>query len=163
MRWITNENTCRHLDAGGNTFSCLCFLEAGNKEVKLNRHREEFRIKIPPFCKCLDDFNILSPHLQTLKQNLTHSSSDFFFLSLPNLFLFWCLWFSGHFTAMVWKSSKKLGVGKAFASDGSSFVVARYFPAGNITNKGHFENNVLPPKTGSWRVVEPLDLTVFPC
>lgn len=52
----------------------------------------------------------------------------------------------GHFTAMVWKSTKKLGVGKATASDGSSFVVARYFPAGNITNQGHFENNVLPAK-----------------
>ncbi|CAB1334228.1 unnamed protein product [Coregonus sp. 'balchen'] len=52
----------------------------------------------------------------------------------------------GHFTAMVWKGSKKLGVGKASASDGSSFVVARYFPAGNITNQGHFDNNVLPPK-----------------
>ena len=48
---------------------------------------------------------------------------------------------------MVWKSSTKLGVGKATASDGSSFVVARYFPAGNITNQGHFENNVLPAKT----------------
>lgn len=54
---------------------------------------------------------------------------------------------SGHFTAMVWKSSKKLGVGKAVASDGSTFVVARYFPAGNITNQGHFQANVLPPKS----------------
>ncbi|KTG35261.1 hypothetical protein cypCar_00015828 [Cyprinus carpio] len=53
----------------------------------------------------------------------------------------------GHFTAMVWKSSKKLGVGKAVASDGSTFVVARYFPAGNITNQGHFQANVLPPKS----------------
>ncbi|XP_024122645.1 GLI pathogenesis-related 2, like [Oryzias melastigma] len=56
---------------------------------------------------------------------------------------------TGHFTAMVWKNTKKLGVGKAVASDGSSFVVARYFPAGNITNQGHFENNVLPPKASS--------------
>ncbi|XP_028983995.1 GLI pathogenesis-related 2, like [Betta splendens] len=56
---------------------------------------------------------------------------------------------TGHFTAMVWKSSKQLGVGKASASDGSTFVVARYFPAGNITNQGHFENNVLPAKTTS--------------
>lgn len=55
----------------------------------------------------------------------------------------------GHFTAMVWKSTKKLGVGKATASDGSSFVVARYFPAGNITNQGHFENNVLPAKASA--------------
>lgn len=56
---------------------------------------------------------------------------------------------TGHFTAMVWKSSKKLGVGKATAADGSSFVVARYFPAGNITNQGHFESNVLPAITAS--------------
>ncbi|XP_028836901.1 GLI pathogenesis-related 2, like [Denticeps clupeoides] len=54
---------------------------------------------------------------------------------------------TGHFTAMVWKSCKKLGVGKATASDGSTFVVARYTPAGNITNQGHFEANVLPAKS----------------
>ncbi|XP_078284192.1 GLI pathogenesis-related 2, like [Rhinoraja longicauda] len=53
---------------------------------------------------------------------------------------------TGHFTAMVWKNSKKLGIGKASASDGSSFVVARYFPAGNIMNQGYFEDNVRPPK-----------------
>uniref|UniRef100_A0A8C4RDR2 Golgi-associated plant pathogenesis-related protein 1 n=1 Tax=Eptatretus burgeri TaxID=7764 RepID=A0A8C4RDR2_EPTBU len=52
---------------------------------------------------------------------------------------------SGHFTAMVWKGSTKLGVGKAQAGDGSSFVVARYFPAGNVINSGCFEQNVLPP------------------
>uniref|UniRef100_F1M5V2 GLI pathogenesis-related 2 n=1 Tax=Rattus norvegicus TaxID=10116 RepID=F1M5V2_RAT len=53
---------------------------------------------------------------------------------------------TGHFTAMVWKNTKKIGVGKASASDGSSFVVARYFPAGNIVNQGFFEENVPPPK-----------------
>ncbi|XP_063054043.1 GLI pathogenesis-related 2, like [Engraulis encrasicolus] len=54
---------------------------------------------------------------------------------------------TGHFTAMVWKSSRKLGVGKAVASDGSTFVVARYTPAGNIVNQGQFEANVLPPRS----------------
>uniref|UniRef100_A0A8C8VT76 SCP domain-containing protein n=1 Tax=Peromyscus maniculatus bairdii TaxID=230844 RepID=A0A8C8VT76_PERMB len=53
---------------------------------------------------------------------------------------------TGHFTAMVWKNTRKTGVGKASASDGSSFVVARYFPAGNLVNQGFFEENVPPPK-----------------
>uniref|UniRef100_A0A6J0UW49 Golgi-associated plant pathogenesis-related protein 1 isoform X2 n=1 Tax=Pogona vitticeps TaxID=103695 RepID=A0A6J0UW49_9SAUR len=53
---------------------------------------------------------------------------------------------TGHFTAMVWKNTKRMGVGKAAASDGSTFVVARYEPAGNIVNPGHYEQNVLPPK-----------------
>ncbi|XP_040899333.1 GLI pathogenesis-related 2, like [Toxotes jaculatrix] len=56
---------------------------------------------------------------------------------------------TGHFTAMVWKSTKMLGVGKATALDGSSFVVARYFPPGNVTNQGHFDKNVLPAKATS--------------
>ncbi|TRY83204.1 hypothetical protein DNTS_035115 [Danionella cerebrum] len=50
---------------------------------------------------------------------------------------------TGHFTQVVWKDSKELGVG--LATDGNTtFVVGQYLPAGNITNAGYFERNVLP-------------------
>ena len=38
---------------------------------------------------------------------------------------------TGHFTQVVWKGSKELGMGKAKTSDGKIFVVGRYRPAGN--------------------------------
>lgn len=50
---------------------------------------------------------------------------------------------TGHFTQVVWKESKELGVG--FATNGRSvFVVGQYRPAGNFVNVGQFERNVLP-------------------
>ncbi|XP_077080449.1 uncharacterized protein LOC143732878 [Siphateles boraxobius] len=53
---------------------------------------------------------------------------------------------TGHFTQVVWKSSTELGVG--LATDGKTiFVVGQYKPAGNITNAGYYQENVLP-KTG---------------
>ncbi|KAF4081052.1 hypothetical protein AMELA_G00157010 [Ameiurus melas] len=50
---------------------------------------------------------------------------------------------TGHFTQVVWKASKSLGVG--VATDGTTFiVVGQYEPAGNITNEGYYKDNVLP-------------------
>uniref|UniRef100_A0A673NBK4 SCP domain-containing protein n=1 Tax=Sinocyclocheilus rhinocerous TaxID=307959 RepID=A0A673NBK4_9TELE len=50
---------------------------------------------------------------------------------------------TGHFTQVVWKSSTELGVG--LATDGNTvYVVGQYKPAGNITNAGYYEQNVLP-------------------
>ncbi|KAL1261625.1 hypothetical protein QQF64_006890 [Cirrhinus molitorella] len=50
---------------------------------------------------------------------------------------------TGHFTQVVWKSSTELGVG--LATNGKTvFVVGQYKPAGNMTNAGYFEKNVLP-------------------
>ncbi|KAK3509464.1 hypothetical protein QTP70_035114 [Hemibagrus guttatus] len=50
---------------------------------------------------------------------------------------------TGHFTQVVWKDSKQLGVG--IATDGTTtFVVGQYLPAGNISSAGYFEKNVLP-------------------
>ncbi|XP_018613722.1 Golgi-associated plant pathogenesis-related protein 1-like isoform X2 [Scleropages formosus] len=50
---------------------------------------------------------------------------------------------TGHFTQVVWKDTKEVGVG--VATDGQTvFVVGQYSPAGNISNDGFFEKNVLP-------------------
>uniref|UniRef100_A0A3P9J376 Im:7150988 n=1 Tax=Oryzias latipes TaxID=8090 RepID=A0A3P9J376_ORYLA len=47
-----------------------------------------------------------------------------------------------HFTQVVWKESKELGLG--MATDGRmAFVVGQYRPPGNFTNPGQFEANVL--------------------
>ena len=42
---------------------------------------------------------------------------------------------TGHFTQVVWKSTKELGMGRAKTADGKqTYVVGRYRPAGNIIN-----------------------------
>ena len=50
---------------------------------------------------------------------------------------------TGHFTQMVWKASKKLGIGLG-ETDKGSFTVGRYMPGGN---NGRYKENV-GPKTG---------------
>uniref|UniRef100_T1GJX7 SCP domain-containing protein n=1 Tax=Megaselia scalaris TaxID=36166 RepID=T1GJX7_MEGSC len=49
----------------------------------------------------------------------------------------------GHFTQLVWKNSKKLGVAIA-QKEKTIIVVANYDPPGNIKNR--YDSNVLPPK-----------------
>lgn len=49
---------------------------------------------------------------------------------------------TGHFTQVIWKDSKELGMARAKSSDGSVYVVARYRPAGNMLNS--FNDNVVP-------------------
>jgi uncharacterized protein YkwD len=51
---------------------------------------------------------------------------------------------TGHFTQLVWKFSKELGMGIAQAADGTWYVVANYSPPGNISSQ--FPLNVLKPK-----------------
>ncbi|CAG4927325.1 unnamed protein product [Colias eurytheme] len=50
---------------------------------------------------------------------------------------------AGHFTQMVWVSTRFFGVGKARSRAGKVIVVANYSPPGN--GSGQFETNVLPP------------------
>ena len=49
---------------------------------------------------------------------------------------------TGHFTQVVWKASTELGVGRAESSDGCTYVVGRYRPAGNMINA--MNENVQP-------------------
>jgi uncharacterized protein YkwD len=38
----------------------------------------------------------------------------------------------GHYTQMVWIGTKQVGIASAISKDGNVYVVARYYPAGNI-------------------------------
>ncbi|KAK9296898.1 hypothetical protein QLX08_009283 [Tetragonisca angustula] len=50
---------------------------------------------------------------------------------------------AGHFTQLIWASSRYFGVGKARSRSGKVIVVANYQPVGNVS--GQFQTNVLPP------------------
>ena len=50
---------------------------------------------------------------------------------------------TGHFTQIVWKETKEVGFGKSKNPKGKTFVVANYYPAGNVL--GFFKYNVLRP------------------
>ncbi len=51
---------------------------------------------------------------------------------------------TGHFTQMVWKSSRALGCGRAQTRSGGTYVVCNYDPPGNYTNQ--YGANVPQPR-----------------
>lgn len=51
---------------------------------------------------------------------------------------------TGHFTALVWAASRRLGVGVGRSASGNYYVVAYYDPPGNVSGK--FAANVKPAK-----------------
>lgn len=55
----------------------------------------------------------------------------------------------GHFTQIVWKNTKELGIGSSKSKSGKLYVVANYYPPGNYT--GQFIKNVLPPGAMQFR------------
>lgn len=51
---------------------------------------------------------------------------------------------TGHFTQVIWKRTKEMGVALAIAKSGNLYVVAEYNPPGNFVGK--YTDNVLPEK-----------------
>ena len=51
---------------------------------------------------------------------------------------------ASHYTQMIWKNSQKIGVGITQSNTGYFYIVANYYPGGNI--EGQFKENVLPKK-----------------
>ena len=41
----------------------------------------------------------------------------------------------GHYTQMVWKDTKEVGISYATSKSGSVYVVARYYPPGNYSGE----------------------------
>jgi uncharacterized protein YkwD len=42
---------------------------------------------------------------------------------------------TGHYTQMIWKDTREMGVGVAICPDGAIIVVANYYPAGNVIGR----------------------------
>jgi hypothetical protein len=62
----------------------------------------------------------------------------------------------GHFTQVVWKGSRELGVGWATGSNGWTYFCCNYSPAGNY--QGQYQVNVLPlgtPPPASVSITKP--------
>jgi uncharacterized protein YkwD len=51
---------------------------------------------------------------------------------------------TGHFTQIVWRTSREVGCGVAVCKDGAQILVCRYSPAGNV--QGRYRENVPPVK-----------------
>ncbi|KAJ7392470.1 CRISP [Desmophyllum pertusum] len=51
---------------------------------------------------------------------------------------------AGHFTQVVWKSTKQIGAFSAIRKDGKTVVVFKYNPRGNVG--GYYAKNVFPPR-----------------
>ncbi|XP_028412406.1 mucin-4-like [Dendronephthya gigantea] len=54
---------------------------------------------------------------------------------------------TGHFTQVVWKASKEVGVAEVVTSTNKRFIVGRYSPPGNV--RGQFQANVPRPVKGN--------------
>lgn len=90
---------------------------------------------------------------ETVGENLYYFESDDGLYDAKHIFDFWVKKSNidldspvmptktSHFTQIVWKASQKLGVGVSQANNGGIYVVAFYFPRGNVVN--YLDDNVV--------------------
>lgn len=90
---------------------------------------------------------------ETLGENLYYFESDDGLYDAKHIFDYWIQKSkidlnnltmptkTSHFTQIVWKSSQKMGVGVSQSTKGGIYVVAFYFPRGNVIN--YLDDNVL--------------------
>jgi hypothetical protein len=96
------------------------------------------KIPVDSFYAEIKDYNFNAPGFSMKTGQL---QLQYLFRILIQLFI--CHGVSGHFTQVVWKSSKLMGVGVAKGSNGVTYVVVNYYPPGNYY--GQFPANVPRP------------------
>ena len=158
-----NYSSSSNNTTGFNKF-CIEALESHNKYRKIH--------KVPPLTLNKDICNIAENYAKTLALKLRclqHSENTYNDEELgENLYCCYGMdangesvssnWYNeikkynfngdwqggcGHFTQMVWKDTKEVGFGKCRDKGGNIYVVANYYPAGNVL--GYFKYNVSRP------------------
>ena len=85
----------------------------------------------------------LNSHHKHIFLLMLHSSKVFLKSTMYICWLRLTFRSTGHFTQVVWKGSKELGIARASDNKGRIYVVANYAPAGNFI--GDFAANVSRP------------------
>ncbi len=163
-----NQNLLKSSNNNKNNFNNMTNLEINNyiKEVidLINLKRKDHNV--PPLIEDKDLDNIAQIYSKKISQtnDLNYSKNTFNGEELGES-LFSCSrpieasklidnWYKlgqyydesnpkpSHYTQMIWKNSQKIGVGISQANTGYIYIVANYYPGGNI--EGQFKENVLP-------------------
>ena len=163
-----NQNLLKSSNNNKNNFNNMTNLEINNyiKEVidLINLKRKDHNV--PPLIEDKDLDNIAQIYSKKISQtnDLLYSKNTFNGEELGES-LFSCSrpieasklrdnWYKlgqyydesnpkpSHYTQMIWKNSQKIGVGISQANTGYIYIVANYYPGGNI--EGQFKENVLP-------------------
>ena len=106
---------------------------ARESELELSGNKYEDKDLGEIIFECQDE-NITPKELVDIWYN--KGSENYNYKKEPNI--------SNNFTQLIWKSSKLFGIGHILTRDNKLYIVANFYPEGNI--KGQFLKNIFPPK-----------------